>query len=150
METGTFPVRRAEEKDLPALAEIERTCFSVPWSEGALADTLHSPLAVLLAAEAPSGEIAGYMGMYLLGEDADVTNVAVLPAFRRQGIADAILSAAETVCRERGVTALHLEVRASNDPALRLYEKHGFTRDGVRRRYYKNPAEDAVLMTLHF
>ena len=141
-------VREASSADLAGLAEIERACFSEPWSENALAGTLGNPLARLFCAAEEDGTLSGYAGVYLLDEDADITNVAVLPAFRRQGIADAVLVSLEAFCREHGAQLLHLEVRASNTPALALYEKHGFVRDGLRKNYYKNPKEDAVLMTL--
>ena len=141
-------VREASPADLAGLAEIERVCFSEPWSENALAGTLGNPLARLFCAAEEDGTLSGYAGVYLLGEDADITNVAVLPAFRRRGIADAVLASLEDFCREHGALFLHLEVRASNAPALALYGKHGFSADGVRRGYYRDPREDAVLMTL--
>ena len=148
MKTEPISVRTACEADLPAIAEIERQCFSVPWSEGALADTLHSGYAHLVLAQDGDTVIA-YGGIYLLGDDADITNIATLPSHRRRGAASAILSALEDCAFSRGAAAVHLEVRQSNTAAAALYASRGFTVDGIRRNYYKNPTEDAVLMTLH-
>ena len=148
-------IRPVGDADIPAVAAIEKVCFSEPWSEKSLSDTLHSPLAVLYCAECavcslsphPAGTLAGYAGMYVTGEDAEITDVAVLPEFRRMGAASELLRALFSAAKERGARYLHLEVRASNAAALALYEKCGFVRDGVRKHFYKNPPEDAVLMT---
>ena len=158
-------VRRVEMQDIPCIAAIERACFSEPWSETAIGETLSNPYAYLVCAVITDGEseaerICAYGGLYFLGGDADITNIATLPAYRRQGLARAVLSAlvdgarlhfaqeiqcGEAVCA--GEMAIHLEVRASNEAAMALYQAFGFVRDGVRRRYYKNPTEDAVLMS---
>ena len=148
MSHPSFSIRPAVLCDIPAIAGIEAACFSDPWSEKALTETMENPIAALLCAKSGDGITAGYVGVYFMGEDADITNVAVLPAHRRKGLADSLITALEALCRERGVLRLHLEVRASNVPAIALYEKHGFFRDGLRRNYYRNPREDAVLMTL--
>ena len=152
MTDAVITVRRAGEADVPAIAALERACFSEPWSEGALTDTLRSPYAVLFCAVLPdeAGTIASYGGLYLLGEDADITNVATHPAYRRRGAAAAVLEALLDCARAHGVCAVHLEVRRPNAAAAALYRAHGFTVDGTRPRYYKNPSEDAVLMTCRF
>lgn len=147
MKTDAVEVRFAAEQDIPALAALENMCFSSPWSETALRETLASPHAKLFCAER-SGEIVAYGGVYLLGDDADITNIATAPAFRRQGAAAAILWALTAYTAEHGVRAVHLEVRESNAPAIALYEKFGFAVDGIRKNYYKHPTENAVLMTL--
>ena len=145
-------VRYLTDSDIPGAAGIEAVCFSEPWSEKALSDTLHSAYGVLLCTD-PDGDgtekelLSGYAGMYVMGDDADVTNVAVLPEYRRRGIGRALVEALCAEARARGARLLHLEVRASNSPALALYEASGFVRDGVRRNFYRKPAEDAVLMT---
>ena len=152
MTDSVITVRQAEAADVPAIAALERVCFSDPWSEGALNDTLCSPYAVLFCAMFPDeGEtIASYGGLYLLGEDADITNVATHPAYRRRGAASAILGAILDYARAHNVRAVHLEVRCSNTSAAALYRSFGFTVDGTRPRYYKNPSEDAILMTYRF
>ncbi len=147
-------IRRAAEADIPAIAAIERACFSAPWSASAVADSLASPFAVFFCHTdiIIKEEIAvtGYGGMYLLSGEADITNIAVLPAHRRRGIAAALLSAMFDHCRAANISALHLEVRSGNTAARALYEKYGFSADGIRRGYYRAPKEDAILMTKRF
>ncbi len=147
MLTDSVVVRAAEDADIPAIAVLENLCFSAPWSENALSDTLHSPYGKLFCAEL-DGQIIAYGGAYLLGDDADITNIATHPDHRRRGAAAAILKTLIAYANEHGVGALHLEVRASNAPATALYERFGFAVDGIRKNYYKNPTENAVLMTL--
>ena len=147
MLTDSVVVRAAEDADIPAVAVLETLCFSIPWSEKALSDTLHSPYAKLFCAEL-DGQVIAYGGVYLLGDDADITNIATHPDYRRRGAAAAVLQALTAFAREHGSSSLHLEVRASNVPAIALYERFGFAVDGIRKNYYKNPTENAVLMTL--
>ena len=132
-------VRAAAEEDIPAIAELEQRCFSSPWSERALLDTLQSPHAHLVCAE-QNGTVIAYGGLYLLGDDADITNIATHPDMRRRGAAAAVLEALRTYAKEHGASALHLEVRASNTGAITLYETRGFQTDGIRKNYYKNPS----------
>ena len=146
MKTETLCIRTAEEADIPAIAKLETLCFSSPWSETALTDTMHSPHAKLFCADIDNTVIA-YGGVYLLGEDADITNIATHPDMRRRGAAAAVLEALRTYAKEHGASALHLEVRASNTGAITLYETRGFQTDGIRKNYYKNPTEHAILMT---
>lgn len=147
MKTEDVTVRAACELDIPAIAALETLCFSSPWSENALRDTLASPYAVLFCAEL-DGAVIAYGGLYLLGDSADITNIATHPDHRRRGAAAATLRALTAYANEHGAHALHLEVREHNRPAITLYERFGFTVDGIRKNYYKNPTENAVLMTL--
>lgn len=147
MQTDAVTVRAAGEDDIPALAVLEQLCFSSPWSEKALHDTLDSPFAGLFCAEL-DGAVIAYGGLYLLGDDADITNIATHPDYRRRGAAAAVLEVLIAYAEEHGMQAMHLEVRASNVPAITLYERFGFAVDGIRKNYYKNPTENAVLMTL--
>jgi ribosomal-protein-alanine N-acetyltransferase len=147
MKTETLCVRTAEEADIPAIAKLETLCFSSPWSETALTDTMHSPHAKLFCADIDNTVIA-YGGVYLLGEDADITNIATHPDHRRHGAASAVLQSLIAYVKDHGVLSLHLEVRSSNSAAITLYERFGFLTDGIRKNYYKNPTENAVLMTL--
>lgn len=147
MKTDALTVRVAVGADIPAIAGLETLCFSVPWSEKAIGDTLASPHARLFCAEL-DGAVIAYGGCYLLGDDADITNIATHPDYRRRGAAAAVLQALTAYAREKGMLAVHLEVRQSNVPAIALYEGFGFAVDGIRKNYYKNPTENAVLMTL--
>lgn len=134
---------------LPAVAALERACFSQPWSEEALAEELHNPLAHFIVA-LDGTQVAGYMGLHTPVDEGFVTNVAVHPAHRRQGIATALLRHQLAFGRERGLYRLALEVRASNRAAISLYEREGFTLDGTRPGFYSQPTEDALLYSFYF
>ena len=134
---------------IPALAALEQACFSTPWSEAALSEELGNPLAIFLVAER-KGIAVGYAGMQVVGDEGFFTNVAVSPACRRQGIADALLAALVQIGKDRGFYRLTLEVRVSNAPAISLYEKYGFVKDGIRPRFYRDPAEDAAIYSLYY
>ena len=128
-------------------AEIERLCFSDPWSEKMLAEHLANPCSLTLAAVDGAGRLLGYVGLLAVVDEGYITNVAVRPDCRRQGVAAALLDALEAQGKERELAFLTLEVRQSNAPARALYEKLGYLQAGLRRNYYENPREDAIIMT---
>ncbi len=134
---------------IPALAAIEAACFAAPWSAAALAEELDNPHAVFLVAVEDS-RVLGYVGMHHLVDEGFIANVAVAPEARRQGVARCLLEALVAYGREHGLYRLTLEVRASNEAAIALYEGAGYTADGVRPRFYSHPTEDAVIYSLHF
>lgn len=135
---------------LPQIAALERQCFSAPWTEDMLAEELFNPQASFIVAQGPEGEVLGYAGLHVVLDEGYIANVAVRPDHRQQGIASALLDVFLRFSRANGLAFLTLEVRASNDPAIRLYLKHGFAQVGRRRGYYTRPEEDAILMTLEF
>ena len=133
---------------LPQVAALEKVCFPAdPWSETLFRDALESPHTNLLLAEGEDGTVLGYAVLSAVLDEGNLDNIAVAPQCRRQGVADALLSALTEIGRTR-LSVLLLEVRASNFPAIALYEKHGFAPVGRRKNYYKAPREDALLMTL--
>ena len=132
---------------LSQAAEIERLCFSDPWSEKMLAEHLANPCSLTLAAVGDTGRLLGYVGLLAVVDEGYITNVAVRPDCRRQGVAAALLDALEAQGKERELAFLTLEVRQSNAPARALYEKLGYLQAGLRRNYYENPREDAIIMT---
>ena len=138
----------AEERWLPAIAALERQCFSDPWSvemlRPELPDDSHD---FLLAVEGDT--LIGYVGLMTVLDEGYLSNIAVTPERRRQGIAETLLKALLVRARARKLSFVTLEVRAGNTPAQTLYRKLGFTEVGVRRGYYEHPKEDAVLMTLY-
>ncbi|MBE5056695.1 ribosomal protein S18-alanine N-acetyltransferase [Pseudoflavonifractor sp. DSM 107456] len=131
---------------LEGIAALERTCFSHPWSVDMLAEELYNETASFLVAEGEDGSVLGYAGLHVVLDEGYIDNVAVDPAYRRQGIADALI---DTFVRfgAAKLAFLTLEVRAGNAPAIALYEKHGFYEVGRRKDYYDDPKEDAILMT---
>ena len=127
------------------IAQLEKICFSDPWSERSIASELDNNLAFWLVAV--EGEtVAGYIGSQTVLEETDMMNVAVHPDFRRQGIAEALVNGLVEHLKAMGSRCLTLEVRASNAPAIALYEKLGFTEIGRRKNYYRNPREDALIL----
>ena len=127
------------------VAELEKICFSDPWSENSIASELDNKLAFWLVAV--EGEtVAGYIGSQTVMDETDMMNVAVHPDFRRQGIAEALVNGLVDRLKDMGSHCLTLEVRASNAPAISLYEKLGFSEIGRRKNYYRNPREDALIL----
>ena len=135
---------------VPQVAEIERMCFSDPWSERMLREHLDNQCAAALVALGEDGTVLGYAGLLVVLDEGYITNVAVRPAFRRQGIAADLLAVFDRFARGNHLAFLTLEVRASNEPALALYEKLGYRRMGLRKNYYEHPKEDAVIMTREY
>lgn len=127
------------------VAELEKMCFSTPWSENAIRGELTNPLSLWLVAM-DGDNVAGYIGSQAVMDEADVMNIAIDPAYRRQGIAERLVSLLVEKLARNGVTSLTLEVRASNTPAIALYEKNGFSQVGCRPNYYTKPKEDALIL----
>ena len=127
------------------IAALEKICFSDPWSERSIASELDNKLAFWLVA-AEGEQVAGYIGSQTVLDETDMMNVAVHPDFRRQGIAEALVNELVENLKNMGSHCLTLEVRASNAPAISLYEKLGFHEIGRRRNYYRNPREDALIL----
>ncbi len=135
---------------VPQAAELERLCFSDPWSERMLREHLDNQCAAAIAAVGEDGTLLGYAGLLVVLDEGYITNVAVRPAYRRQGIASDLLGVFERFARGHQLAFLTLEVRASNAAAIALYEIMGYARVGVRKNYYEHPREDAVIMTREF
>ena len=136
---------------LDALAKLERTCFSRPWSRKMLAEELENQCAAFLVAEdADSGEVVGYAGLLVMADEGYITNVAVFPQFRRQGIAGQLVQVFLQFAQANQLAFLTLEVRPSNEAAIALYQSFGFEEVGRRKNYYDLPKEDALILTRYF
>ncbi len=138
------PMSKAHIKDI---ALIEKECFSAPWSEESLLTELDNENAHFLVAQADEN-IMGYIGVHEIVGEGYIANVAVSKKYRRSGVATALLSQAEKGAKERGCEFISLEVRKSNIPAISLYEKRGYTVRGERKKFYSDPVEDGIIMTL--
>ena len=160
----TAVVRPLREDDIARTARLEKEIFSDAWSEASIRSHMAGAANVGLAAFVPgedpgeadgnapeaemSREAAGYLLGMIVCDEAEVYRVAADPACRRQGIGSGLLRAFLDVCVSRGVKQVSLEVRAANDPAVRMYEKAGFAHAGLRKDYYRDPPDDGIVMRL--
>lgn len=135
---------------LDEVAELERICFSTPWSRNMLAEELDNALSAFLVALDESGKVVGYAGLQVVLDEGYITNVAVRPECRRQGIAGKLLQVFLDFAQGNHLAFLTLEVRASNYDAIALYGSRGFRSVGRRKNYYEHPKEDAIIMTKEF
>ena len=136
-------------KTVPQVAALEAASFSCPWSENSIRSDLDNPWAIWLVAL--EGEtLAGYLGVQYGPDGGDILTIATAPDFRGKGVAKALISEMTEQLKRKNLQWLTLEVRPSNTSARGLYEKLGFRQVGLRKRYYKAPPEDALLMTLYF
>ena len=137
------------ESHVAQVAALEKICFSDPWSENSVASELKNPLSCWLVAE-EDGVVAGYVGSQTVMDESDMMNVAVHPDYRRKGVAEKLVMELVEALKKRDSRCLTLEVRASNEPARALYEKLGFVQVGLRKNYYRNPREDALILRKEF
>ena len=138
-----------KESDLDEILQLENLCFPEdPWSRMSFETEIENPLSVFFVARDEESQlIMGYGGIWLMHDVADITNIAVHPDYRREGIGRKLLEFLVQIAREKGMVAITLEVRKSNEAAQKLYETAGFVCCGTRKRYYQG-TEDALIMTL--
>ena len=135
---------------LDEVAELERICFSTPWSRNMLAEELDNYLSAFLVALDDNDKVAGYAGLQAVLDEGYITNVAVDPSRRRQGVAAQLLQVFDNFARGNQLAFLTLEVRPSNTAAIALYQGFGFREVGRRRNYYDLPKEDALILTKYY
>jgi ribosomal-protein-alanine N-acetyltransferase len=140
-------VRRMEEEDVPSVVAIEKTSFSLPWSETSFLNEIHKQRAVSKVAVLDDA-VVGYICAESIMDEGHILNLGVHPQYRKKRIATALVQNILEELRLRACRFLYLEVRASNFAARRLYRSFGFTIVGTRRNYYVAPSEDAVIMML--
>lgn len=144
---GDCRFRRLGMADLPALVELERQCFSHPWTGKQFRVGLEGKVFKVFGLEHESG-IAAYISFYHVGDEMEVLNLAVVPELRRRGLGRRLLRLALGICRRMGVATARLEARRSNQAARSLYAGQGFAECGLRKGYYPDNKEDAVCMVL--
>lgn len=149
MQKKKIKLREMKLNDIPAVVKLEESSFPTPWTYWIFFQELVSPQRFYIVAEL-EGKIIGYAGMSWVLDEGHITTLAVAREYRRQGIGSKLLEQLIKKARALGLRYLTLEVRESNIPAQKLYYKYGFVVEGKRRRYYLNPREDAVIMTLYF
>lgn len=139
-------VQMVGENDIKALAVLEKEIFSDSWSEKSLWDTYMQKQAAILGAWA-DGKIVGYAIIYYVLDEGEIARIAVKEPERRKGVAGQIIAKMIEFCMEKEIGKLMLDVRKSNAPAISFYKKCGFSEDGIRKNFYENPKEDALLMS---
>ena len=155
-------IRKMTEEDIKQVVEIEKECFSLPWSEKSFEDSLKREDTIFLVCEQevyqeyaddiqkqpciPDKKILGYIGMYCSFEEGEITNVAVLPFARKKGVGNRLINSLKEIAKKQNLERIVLEVRVSNQPAISLYEKNAFVSVGIRKNFYEKPIEDAKIM----
>ena len=139
-------VRDMEWEDLDAISQIERLTFTMPWSMDSFKTELKENEYARYFCLESEGRVIGYMGLWLIFDEGHITNIAVLPDFQGLGWGGFLLRSVMAEMRMQGMARMTLEVRASNSPALALYRRYGFTVAGVRKKYYADNGEDALIM----
>lgn len=138
-----------DEAHVQAVAQLEKVCFSDPWSENSIASEVKNPLSLWVVAM-DGQTLVGYVGSQTVLGWADMMNLAVAPQYRRKGIGEELVKQLIDRLLKNDVSCLTLEVRVSNTPAVALYEKLGFVEVGCRPNYYHNPREDALILRKEF
>lgn len=139
-----------EKEHIPRIHEIEKICFSIPWSLEAFEKELdENPLAYYIVAEIQKKAV-GYAGMWIVVDEGHITNIAVHPKFQHQGIGTLLVEHFIREAKRKNLIALTLEVRESNIKAQNLYKKFGFVNEGIRKRYYQDTGENAIIMWKYF
>ena len=141
----SMAIRPMKRGDVSGVYEVELACFRSPWSKNALAGELRNPVAHYHVLEL-DGRIAGFAGMWVLFEEAHITNIGILPEHRRNGYAFALMLSMMEHAAQIGATAMTLEVRESNAGAQKLYKRLHFEQNGFRPRYYEDTGEGALLL----
>ncbi len=140
-----FKIHPMDITSIKSILNISELSFPISWSLESLQGELDNKFAKYVVLK-KGNSIVGYGGLWIIVDEAHITNVAVHPEVRGVGAGDIIVDALFRICRKQKVTAITLEVRISNFTAINLYEKHGFEKEGIRPRYYEDNNEDAVIM----
>lgn len=127
--------------------ELSNECFAIPWTLESINNELNNPLAkYVIAQDLSTGEVVGFVGVWIIAGEGDITNIAVSSKYRKLGIASNLLIKLFDVCKTFNCEDITLEVRASNIPAQNLYKKFNFKEEGIRKGYYSDNGEDAIIM----
>ena len=138
-------IEQMTSKDIDGVFEVEKNCFEHHWSKDALKKELNNDVARYLVAKL-DGKVVGYVGIWFVMDEGHITNVAVHSDYRGRKIGDKLVKALIRLCRENNIVSMTLEVRVSNVVAQNLYKKYGFKLAGIRKEYYSDNKEDAMIM----
>lgn len=137
-----------DESHIDGVVEIENTCFSHPWTKNGIIEAQNNRTSFFVFEK--DGKVVGYVGVSVILDEGYITNIATLPEYRGQGIATSLLTRLDSVAKLEGLSFISLEVRKTNQKAILLYEKFGYKTEGVRKNFYDDPKEDALIMTKRF
>lgn len=138
--------RPMEEKDIEQIVHIENECFATPWSKEAFENELLKNQVANYTVLEDDDEVFGYCGVWIIVDEAHITNIALLPKYRGKKLGEVLLKKVMEISREKGAKTMTLEVRVTNDIAQSLYRKLGFLNGGIRKNYYSDNQEDALVM----
>ena len=141
-----FEIHKMRKEDIEEVAALEKAIFPDAWSAAALEESLMQKQTMMLTAF-DDKKLIGYLILYYVLEEGEIARVAVEPEYRRQGVGARMLLEMENLCEDKGINKLLLDVRESNQTAYSFYDDYGFVQDGIRKNYYTNPTEDAILMS---
>ena len=142
-------LREMSEGDSDQIEQLEQKIFNDAWTKAGIDETFRQSHAFIVVAEEEK-KIQGYCIVYYVMDEAEIARIAVAPGCRKKGLGSRILEKTEEICTSKGVTRLLLDVRASNETAISFYRHHGFQKDGIRKKFYEKPEEDALLMSRIF
>lgn len=135
------------ENHVDGIYKLSKECFSVPWTLDSINNELNNPLAkYIVAQDLSTREVIGFVGVWIIAGEGDITNIAVSPKYRNKGIASELLTKLFELCKTFSCEHLTLEVRLSNIAAQNLYKKFNFKEEGIRKGYYSDNNEDAIIM----
>ncbi len=147
-EFSEFYVCALEREHIKSIAELEKICFSEPWSENVILESFVNGTKFFVGVE--NGKVLGYIGVSCVVDEGYITNVAVFPEYRKKGVGTALLERVFSLAKDEGLSFVSLEVRVSNNTAISLYKKLGFKQEGIRPKFYRDPDEDALILTKRF
>ncbi len=142
----SFTVKKLSSEHLGGAAELEKLCFSAPWSEDSLAILCKEGGVGYAAIGENDGTVLAYGGMLTVLDEGQITNIATHPEYRRRGLGEAVVRALIEYGEQNGINVISLEVRESNVGAIALYEKLGFEKVGIRKNFYSSPRENGIVM----
>ncbi len=145
-----FEIVPMTKEHIDGVVMVEENTFSIPWTRADFEKEINENNMAIYYVAMADGNVIGYAGMWHVITEGHITNVAVLDAYRRGGVGDALMAKLEAVAMEKEMIGITLEVRMSNAAAQRLYHKHGYRAEGLRKNYYQDTHEDAVIMWKYF
>lgn len=145
---SSYKIEPMNSSHIEGVFEVSKLSLAEAWNIESIEKELSNKLAKYLVA-LDENKVIGFLGMWVVFDEGDITNIAVHPEYRKQGIGNLLMDNLITLCKENNINSLTLEVRQSNLPAQNLYKKHGFKEEGIRKNFYDNPKENAIIMWRH-